>query len=341
MRHFIISAIGLLLFSTAIFADGLIYQLPEDGTSVAYEMEITVGQADLPVLGDGTLTVSSVGQAVVDNEKCRWLEFNLKMKLAGRDQSVISKFLIPEKHLGRGKSPVDHVKKYWLKVNNSEVHASKDIKGQMGGTLYAFLSGPLQDVKKLEPEDVESQLGNLLCECSTGRLEFQHGDKNVSAEIDAWLHDKAPFGVVAWSIEIGSLSSNGLLRENVYMTAQAGPTRHERKIRTAQHQREVVDDRETGPGVSSSRQLHRQVARLLRRSRLSGTVPMGPPRRRPVPTSVKISQRLPCRHRHDDNPTAYGRNDGSGPRRAHDQDCLCRADRTGTSGDVHPRPGVG
>ena len=218
MRQLIISAIVLLLSSTVVCADGLIYQLPDDGTSVVYEMEMTVGLTDLPVTGDGTLSVSSVGQVVVDNEMCRWLEFKMEMKLAGRERTVISKLLIPEKHLGLGKSPIDNVKKCWLKENDGEAHEVEDAKGQMGGQLFAFLSGPLKDVKKLKQEVVASKLGELPCEGSTGRLEFKQGDNHIAAEIEARLHDKAPFGVVAWRIELGLFSRDGLLRESVYMT---------------------------------------------------------------------------------------------------------------------------
>ena len=52
-------------------ADGLIYKLPKDGEQVRYEMEIAASIGGQDVTTKGSVTVSSVGQSTVDNEKCR------------------------------------------------------------------------------------------------------------------------------------------------------------------------------------------------------------------------------------------------------------------------------
>ena len=185
MRKFVISTVVLLLSltSSAGYADGLFHRLPEDGASVSYKMEMTIVHGGESKAGNGTLRVSSVGQTTVDDEKCRWIEFKMEMKLDGREQTIIAKVLIPEKHLGNGKTPIDHVKKCWLKEGDREVREVEDVKGNMGGPMPVFLAGPLKDVKKLKPEVIESKLGKLSCEGATGRLEFKQGNTDVVAEL--------------------------------------------------------------------------------------------------------------------------------------------------------------
>ena len=185
MRQFMISTVVLLLLltSSAVYADGLIYRLPKDGASVRYKMELVMERNGMQMTGDGTLSVSSVGQMVVDDEKCRWIEFKMKMKLKGRERTIIGKVLIPEKHLGKGKTPIDHVKKCWLKEGEGEAKEI-DARGQRGGPLPVFLSGPLKDVKKLKPEVVESKLGKLSCEGLTGRLVAKQGKDDLDANLE-------------------------------------------------------------------------------------------------------------------------------------------------------------
>jgi len=218
VRQLIILAIMLLLNSVAVYADGLIYKLPEDGTSIDYEMKVLIALSDLPVSGFGTVSISSVGQVVVDNEKCRWLEFKMEVKMPLNQRTVISKLLIPEKHLGRGKSPIYNVKKCWFKQDAGEVRELRDVKSQLDSRLVTFLSGPLKDLKKLEQEVIHTKLGGLSCEGSIGRFEFQQGNTTLAAEIEARLHDKAPFGVVTLGIELGLFDQDGLPIENMYVT---------------------------------------------------------------------------------------------------------------------------
>ena len=105
MRQFIISTVVLLLLltSSAVYADGLIYRLPKDGASVRYKMELVMERNGMQMTGDGTLSVSSVGQTVVDDEKCRWIEFKMKMKLQGRERTIIGKVLILRSTWGRAR----------------------------------------------------------------------------------------------------------------------------------------------------------------------------------------------------------------------------------------------
>ena len=219
MRQIIVSSVVLLLAmtSSAAYADGLIHRLPEDGASVTYKLDITMARGGESKTGTGTLRVSSVGQTTVDDEKCRWIEFTMVMKMNGRERTMINKVLIPEKRLAVGKTPIDHVKKYWFKSDEIGPREVEDVKGNRGGLLPVFLSGPLKDVKKLKPETTDTKLGKLSCEGMTGRLEVKQGKADLVADFETRLHEKAPFGVVTSKIKL-KVSHERLPQQDITMT---------------------------------------------------------------------------------------------------------------------------
>src|SRR5262245_3407124 len=92
-------------------ADGLLYQLPEDGSWVRFEAQYTFKAEGMekPGQGTGTLTMASVGKVVEGSEPCRWIEFELKLKDIGPEQVLIRKLLIPEKYLKKGENATEHV----------------------------------------------------------------------------------------------------------------------------------------------------------------------------------------------------------------------------------------
>ena len=80
-------ALGALATEAAL-ADGLVYQLPEDGSWVRYELEgcrpASSGNAKQEIGMRGNVTISSVGVVEVDNEPCRWIEVVVDAKQDGR-----------------------------------------------------------------------------------------------------------------------------------------------------------------------------------------------------------------------------------------------------------------
>src|SRR6185437_10830959 len=142
-------AVGIaIFFATAITvgqtarADGLIYQLPEDGAQVRYDTEITTSVGGQDVGSKGSVTISSVGAVLVDNEKCRWIEIKMISSDDGQERLVIAKALIPEKHFGKGKPAGDHMIRGWLKIGDNEAQEIKDLKAPTALPLRVFLGGP-------------------------------------------------------------------------------------------------------------------------------------------------------------------------------------------------------
>src|SRR5262249_16424259 len=138
-------------------ADGLFYQLPEDGSWVRFEFQYTYELAGMekPGQGTGTLTMASVGKAVDGLDPCRGIEFKVQLQDIGEKQMVIRKLLIPEKYLKKGENPTEHVVRGWAKFNDEAVERAVPVHGRWP----AYLAGPLQDEKKLDQQLVESKLG--------------------------------------------------------------------------------------------------------------------------------------------------------------------------------------
>jgi hypothetical protein len=128
--------VGLaLLLPSASRADGLIYQLPPDGSWVrfagcgryyGYERirpANAAGKDDASLMPDeeyqggvGTFVLQSVGTADNDGEKCRWIEFKTEPPKEFKGGEEVWKMLIPERRLKEGSDPFDHIQKMYIKA---------------------------------------------------------------------------------------------------------------------------------------------------------------------------------------------------------------------------------
>jgi len=72
---------AVLLVPTAARADGLIYQLPADGTSAEFDLKVTMESNGQTMEADGSFAIKSVGKQKVDDVDSRWIEFELPQTL--------------------------------------------------------------------------------------------------------------------------------------------------------------------------------------------------------------------------------------------------------------------
>jgi hypothetical protein len=172
------AAVALSLAATESRADGLLYQLPEDGSTITFNLEMT-GE------GAGTLVMSSVGKKDVEGQPCRWIEVQMTMKRGGEDRVIIAKALMPEKELKKGGRPWDNFKAAWLKMGDGEPEEIKEVVGNRAGPLPAFLSGPLANEQPLPAASVDSGLGILNCAGVTGDIALQDGQSKVSITLES------------------------------------------------------------------------------------------------------------------------------------------------------------
>lgn len=207
-------AVGALLSGTAK-ADGLLYQLPDDGDWVRFDMEGKAGPTGNEMF-TGSLTMSSVGKATENGEPCRWIEFKFAFQRAGdtQERTIVAKVLVPEKHLGKGKAAYDNYIRGWMKQGENEVQALDKSNSNLAGPLPVFLCGPLLDQKELPKLEVDGKLGKLDCAGVTGRQEFTQGEMSMEAGYETRLHEKAPFGVATSQMTL-NMKRNGETREAV------------------------------------------------------------------------------------------------------------------------------
>ncbi len=198
-------------------ADGLIYQLPVDGAQIRYDIELTISVAGQDLDLKGSVVVSSVGQTTVENEKCRWIEFKMIMNADGQERITITKALIPEAHIGKGKSPMEHLVRAWAKEGEGEAQEVKDFKSPQATLLRAFLAAPPKNVAELANVEIDGKLGKLECPGITGDGEFDVENSTIGIHYENRLHEKAPFGVVSavWKFDIknnGQVAIAGTLK---------------------------------------------------------------------------------------------------------------------------------
>ncbi len=130
-----IAALVLLLTSVSR-GDGLIYQLPPDGTWVklagcgrhwgheripppeAVGKDDEVAAMPNEEYSRGAVILQSVGAVEIDGEKCRWIELKTDIPKDMKDppDPEIWKMLIPERHLKEGSDPFAHIKKMYIKA---------------------------------------------------------------------------------------------------------------------------------------------------------------------------------------------------------------------------------
>jgi len=212
------TTIALLTLGTPTTrADGLLYQLPDDGAWVRFDMELIAQRDGMETKLKGFLTMSSVGQQTENGEKCRWIEFDGNVKNADGKRTFVAKALIPERYLKKDKKPLDHFVRGWLREadNVPQSLAPPDVYRQ--GFFPAFLSGPLKDAENLDVELVECKLGKLQCAGVAGRGEYQQGRYETHLTFQIRLHEKAPFGVVSARMECEG-RRDGQVRESGTVT---------------------------------------------------------------------------------------------------------------------------
>ncbi len=125
-------------------AEGLIHQLPKDGSWVRFEINGKGIAADgtVKISIKGTQTISSVGRVAVNNEQCRWIEIETALNYDRRDSKTgkhteIFKLLIPEQYLTKGKNPRDHVLKAY-KGSSAKTIRKLDLKGNDSRELQSM-----------------------------------------------------------------------------------------------------------------------------------------------------------------------------------------------------------
>jgi hypothetical protein len=180
-----------VLTAPSVWADGLLYQLPDDGAWARFELQITDNNASSRKV---EVIMRSVGR-MASEPPARWLEF----KVPSEDETRTLKLLIPERYLKEGEQPIEHIIRAWRKDSEAipvSVPRMRDF------WMLVFLAGPLRDVKTLDSKSIETPLGALECPGLVGQSHVREDDGyEEDLTYTVRRHAKAPFGVVACDID--------------------------------------------------------------------------------------------------------------------------------------------
>ena len=220
MRSFLLTIVVSLGFVSNVRSQGLLYNLPEDSVFARFEMQSASREKgeERPKTYKGTLTISSVGEVKVDGKQCRWLEVKMEANTAG---DHVVKVLVPVDRVKLGESPLDHAVKGWRKMIGDlndgglrELSEAADFTSNHAGIMPMLLPGVLADARKLPRKMIDSKLGKLECDGHAGTYTLEPGqDYKSKVTYETWVHDRAPFGVVACQITSKTYHNGDYLRE--------------------------------------------------------------------------------------------------------------------------------
>jgi hypothetical protein len=199
------------LFAAFAHAESLARPLPEDGTWARYKFTIDfVDASGKSSPSAGTLTVRSVGRKKIDGRWYRWIERTKDFTEGEIKAKSTAKLLFDEKKLETGEPWADCLREAYDQV---EADGSKyeieslNINESVPRKLLQTMVGPFfpnnEDAKQLiEDVEIKSALGSLKCKGFTRKSDQKTLNGSMDEDIyTIRLHDKSPFGVVAWDFE--------------------------------------------------------------------------------------------------------------------------------------------
>jgi hypothetical protein len=193
-------------FPLSAFAEGIIYQLPDDGAWTSFNVS---GRGIAPdgtvtVTIEGTQTLRSVGRSAVDNKQCRWIEIESEMTFQRKGGppaafKEIIKVLVPEAHLVKGENPRGHVIKAY-KGNAAETIRELNLKGKDAREIQSLdelFHSPLKLVSALAVSEIKTEKQTWKCDGFTGKSD----EDGTVFTTDTRTNKEAPFGVVTYRYE--------------------------------------------------------------------------------------------------------------------------------------------
>lgn len=263
-------AIVVTLCTNAV-ADGLIFNLPPDGTRVSFEYSqrgrIThfsgVSDEDRDALikmqkqeieTKGSITIASVGTVNHGGEPCRWIEiaWTMKQDVEKDYRKEISKFLIPVKYLTSGADPLSHV----IKIYHFNVPGNPDVREIVDedhrkielDRFRQFFPKPVSKSNRVHKlfknQEVETPIGKVSC---SRHLFDSHFDTQLGGPTrmqwsgihNIWRNDDVPFGVVALSLDSVSQEVAIPLKQlpsgNVVLRAISASSKQHLTLKTIEH----------------------------------------------------------------------------------------------------------
>ncbi len=185
-------------------ADGLITQLPDDGSWAEFELKLNLTENGQKRERRAYLRLSSGGHEEHQCTKCRWVELQV-WRIEPPDPEEVTKILVPEESLKSGRVTVANLIRGWRKQADEKATELDNVRPPLSiGPLALLLSGSFSGSQKPEKEDVKVEgLGQLACEKASSKHDLPLSpSENVPADITIWRHSKASFGTVKLRVHI-------------------------------------------------------------------------------------------------------------------------------------------
>lgn len=224
----VLAALVCLSFSHNASAQGLIWNLPEDGSLVHYEgtyrqVEAQTGSSEgnLEMEWIRHLTIKSVGKEDAEyrgkTEPCRWIEMKLQtgrvkdgLIATGTVGERIYKVLVPESAIiGQTRDseglPVTYLPiiQGFRKTNDKDP-TPKEIKSKVL-QIYPIISmvRHYRDMTRSDiPEIVQVGQQDMQCTKLTGNFEQESQNDRVLHESTLYLSKDVPFGLAKWTVKV-------------------------------------------------------------------------------------------------------------------------------------------
>ena len=224
----LLAVLACLSLSQSVQAQGLIWNLPEDGSLVHYEGTYRQVEAQ-PGSSEGNLemewirhlTIKSVGKEDAEYRgktvPCRWIEMKLQtgrvkdgLIATGTVGERIYKVLVPESAIiGQTRDneglPVSYlpIVRGYRKTNDKDA-TPKEINSKVL-QIYPIISlvRHYRDMTRSEiPEIVQVGQEDVQCTKLTGSFEQESLTDRVLHESSIYLSDSVPFGLAKWTVKV-------------------------------------------------------------------------------------------------------------------------------------------
>lgn len=232
---------AMFYMSATAHGDGLIFQLPADGTWAEFSGDGTAFvELELPkqilagmdergkqwiadMSGEqairSTIRISSVGGENYSRRACRWIELSGASTVTNKKTAHIQstdtqsiKMLIPELYLQRGHDPLDNAIFTFWNSKDADLAGIANEKGfdRIRYEIDRFLplfAPSLRDEKRLPIETIKTPAGEFRdCEVVSGSSKFDRPTRNNgrwdgTCQWTIAIHPDAPFGVVRVAYE--------------------------------------------------------------------------------------------------------------------------------------------
>jgi len=198
-----------LLWADSALAQGLIHQLPPDGTSVRFQVTITRkvpgGQAANQV---AEVVVSSVGVTKAPDGDLRWIEIALRLP----EQTQLLKMAIAEKHFGKGQDPFAHIVRGWLKRGDAEAEQVEPERARRA--VAVFLVPHFNELTGEDSETLDTKIGKLACTIREGKATATFDNTALESTGRFWLNSKAPLGWAQLELHRRAVRGGEVVRES-------------------------------------------------------------------------------------------------------------------------------